>query len=194
MSVLIGSRDFPETVAQATGTAAKVEHCFQRQQSKIQVKGDSMAKLLVHQLYQYLPRTDCRKCGFSCMGFARRLHSRDSKPEDCPFLLEPEYSESLTMLNKLLGPEVDVTITGLIIDPEKCNGCGICVNVCEVNVEKSKEVESGRGPGFSDDVVLRIDDGKVNLVDPQSCRRLNTTFHICRACAELCPTKAITIA
>ncbi|MBI4621486.1 MAG: 4Fe-4S binding protein [Desulfobacterales bacterium] len=152
-----------------------------------------MAKLSMYQLYHYLPKTDCEKCGFSCMGFANRLISRDVRPEDCPFLLEPEYSESLTELNRLLGPEVEKEITGLIIDQEKCNGCGICVTVCEVNMEKSQEVGAGRGPGFSDEVVLRIDNGKIKLVDPQSCRRANPSSHICRACAELCPTKAISL-
>ena len=152
-----------------------------------------MAKLSMYQIYQYLPKTDCEKCGFSCMGFANRMISRDAKPEDCPFLLEPEYAETLMKLHELLGPEVEKEVTGLVIDQEKCNGCGICVIVCEVNMEKSQEVEFGRSPGYRDNVVLRIDDGKIKLVDPESCRRANPSGPICRACVELCPTKAISL-
>ena len=152
-----------------------------------------MEKLSMYQIYQYLPKTDCEKCGASCMGFANRLISRDAKPEDCPFLLEPEYAETLHKLNELFGSEVEKEVTGLLIDKEKCNGCGICVTVCEINIEKSQEVASGRGPGFLDDVVLRVDDGKIKLVDPESCRRTDPSGLICRACVDLCPTEAISL-
>ena len=152
-----------------------------------------MSKLSMYQLYQFLPRTDCKKCGFSCMEFANRLIARDVKPQDCPFLLEPEYAATLRELEELLGPEMEKDITGLVIDQEKCNGCGICVVVCEINMEDSPEVDSGRGPAFSDKIVLRVDDGKIKLVDPHSCKRTNPSAHICRACVELCPTKAISL-
>jgi ferredoxin len=153
-----------------------------------------MAKLSMYQLYQLLPKTDCERCGFSCMGFANRLISRDVKPEDCPLLLESAFEMSLNKLNELLGPDIEREITGLLFDPDRCNGCGICVIVCEVNMEKSEDVDFGRAPGFSDEVVLRVEDGKVKLVDPYLCMRTNPSAHICRACAELCPTGAIRIA
>ena len=83
-----------------------------------------MANLSMYQIYQYLPKTDCKKCGFSCMEFANHLIAESARPEDCPFLLEPEYAETLMKLHDLLGPEVEKEVAGIfLIDQEKCNGC-----------------------------------------------------------------------
>jgi len=151
-----------------------------------------MANLSMYQIYQYLPKTDCKKCGFSCMEFANHMIAESARPEDCPFLLEPEYAETLMKLHELLGPEVEKEVAGIfLIDQDKCNGCGICTIVCEINIEKSQEVEFGRAPSYRDNVVLRVDNGKVKLADLESCRRLDPSGPICRACVELCPTKAL---
>ncbi|MHC1636243.1 MAG: ATP-binding protein [Candidatus Methanospirareceae archaeon] len=141
----------------------------------------------VIEVYKLLPKTNCKKCGTVCMGFAAKLLSREKKPEDCPLLLQPEYAENLEKLRALF-PSVERELTGLIIYDEKCIGCGICVVVCEEN-RLNEEVAYGKGPRYDDEVVLRIDDGKVKLLEPKRCKRAFKEF--CRACVEHCPTGAI---
>ena len=146
--------------------------------------------LSMYQIYNLLPKTNCRKCGFLCMAFAAKLISRDAKPEDCPILLEEEYSENLRTLKELLG-EGKKEETGLIIHEEKCTGCGICVTVCDQNYTKSSEIFAGRGPRFGEEVVIRIENGVVRLINPKMCKRLFSTPVFCRACAEHCLEGAI---
>ncbi len=41
------------------------------------------------EIYKLLPKTNCGKCGLtSCFGFAARLATRQSKPEECPPMAE----------------------------------------------------------------------------------------------------------
>jgi 4Fe-4S ferredoxin len=141
------------------------------------------------EVYNLLPKTNCKKCGTVCMGFAAKLMAREAKPEDCPPLLAPEYEATLEELRNLFPP-VEKELTGLIIDDEKCIGCGICVVVCEEN-RMNVEIPFGKGARYNDEVVLRVDNGKIRLTDPHKCKRAFKQPVFCRACVEYCPTGAI---
>ncbi len=123
------------------------------------------------------------------MGFAAKLISGEAKPEDCPMLLEPVYKVNLEKLKKLI-PSEGREITGLIIEEEKCTGCGICVVVCEEN-RMNEEVLYGKGGRYNDELVLKIEEGKVRLVDANRCKRAFKPPEFCRACVDHCPTGAI---
>ncbi|KAF5437115.1 4Fe-4S ferredoxin [Candidatus Methanophagaceae archaeon] len=124
------------------------------------------------------------------MGFAAKLISGEAKPEDCPLLLEPAYNEILETLKNLLAPFTEKELTGLIIAAENCMGCGICVVVCEEN-RMNEEVIYGKGSRHKDVQVLRIECGKVRLVDAKKCKRAFEPPEFCRACVDHCPTNAI---
>ncbi len=142
------------------------------------------------ELYNLLPRTNCKKCGTVCMGFAAKLISGEAKPEDCPLLLEPAYNDNLETLKNILSPFTEKGLTGLIIAAENCMGCGICVVVCEEN-RMNEEVIYGKGGRHKDVQVLRIECGKVRLVDAKKCKRAFEPPEFCRACVDHCPTNAI---
>jgi len=55
------------------------------------------------------------------------------------------------------------------VDPEKCTGCGTCVNVCPATP-----------------TVFEIKDDKSVVANPDACIE-------CGACAASCPTGAITL-
>jgi len=57
----------------------------------------------------------------------------------------------------------------ITVDPEKCTGCGTCVDVCPVGVYE-----------------LQGDPPKSVPVKPEECL-------LCEACVENCPTEAITV-
>lgn len=62
------------------------------------------------QVYQLLPRTNCRRCGeHTCLAFAIRLTQGEVGLEECPPLMEGEYEGQRARLEELLG----TTVTGV---------------------------------------------------------------------------------
>lgn len=87
-------------------------------------------------------------------------------------------------------PALAAEFMGLILDADKCVGCGICVVVCEEN-RMNDEVVYGKGGRYNDELVLIIEEGKVRLLDVKQCKRAFDPPEFCRACIDHCPTRAI---
>jgi ferredoxin len=147
----------------------------------------------VEELLEFLPRTDCGRCGLTCAQFAGFLLSRDLAPEDCPVLHEPDYAGFIEALRELLGPAEAPPAPGMDIDPEKCNGCGICVAMCEYHLGNCPEARLGKGPRPQDQVVFRIVNGAAVVACQELCARLIQAAEKCAKCADHCPTGAITV-
>lgn len=97
-------------------------------------------------VYKDLPKLNCKKCGMLCMPFAVELLKGDKKPEDCPPLLEPKFKVNLEKLRQLIKPVKQATATGIVLNQDDCDGCGVCVIACPVNSRYSQECLSGKAP------------------------------------------------
>ena len=145
----------------------------------------------VAELQDFLPGTDCGECGSTCGDFAARLLGREAAPEDCPVLHTPDYAGYIEALNELLGV-VPALAPPMHVDLEKCNGCGICVTMCEHHLGNCPEVRLGRGPRLQDQVVFQVVNGTVVVLRQELCVRMVQAAEKCSKCAEHCPTGAIT--
>lgn len=99
-------------------------------------------------------------------------------------------SVSLSGERRIPFPSTEKELTGLVIEDDKCVGCGICVVVCEEN-RMNEEVIYGKGGRYKDELVLRVEEGKARLVDAKKCKRTFEPPEFCRACVDHCPTGAI---
>jgi ferredoxin len=143
------------------------------------------------ELREFLPGADCGECGGTCSDFADRLLSREAAPEDCPVLHTPDFAGYIEALEELLGVAA-AAAPPMQIDPEKCNGCGICVAMCEHHLGNCTEARLGRGPRPQDRVVFHVVNGTVVVVRQELCVRMVQAAERCSKCAEHCPTGAIT--
>jgi ferredoxin len=143
----------------------------------------------VEELLEFLPRLDCRECGLTCAEFAAALLSRRLTPADCPVLHEPDFAGYIEALQELLGPAA----AGMRIDEEKCNGCGICVAMCEYHLANCPEARLGQGPRVGAPLVFQVINGTVIVVNQELCTRLTQAAEKCNKCADHCPTEAITL-
>lgn len=124
------------------------------------------------------------------MAFASKLHRSEIGLDECPPLKEPTYSEQRQNLIDLLAPLFTAEKTGIVIDAERCNGCGNCVAICPVNAVSSMK-SSGEKVIEPQTIVLTVKGGKVKITNLKGCYRLYPTTGGCRVCAESCPTQAI---
>ena len=126
------------------------------------------------ELYKFLPKTNCKKCGLpTCMAFSLDLLKGKVKVDDCTPLLEPKYKEQYDALKELLGSEEGQEKELRInIDEDLCDGCGICVPVCEYN---ALEVVPCKDRG---------EDEKIVQLNEAMCKG-------CGACVAACPSGAM---
>jgi 4Fe-4S ferredoxin len=146
----------------------------------------------LNDLTEFLPGTDCRRCGLSCGDFAAALLARELAPEDCPILYEPDYAGFIEALHELLGPPAGAA-PGMQIDGDKCNGCGICVVMCEYHLGNCPEARLGKGPRGADQIVFHIVNGTAVVVRQDLCTRMVQAAQKCNKCADHCPMEAITL-
>lgn len=148
---------------------------------------------MIRKILEQLPQTDCQMCGMSCADFAAFLLSGDLSPQECPVLQQDAYADRKAALAALLESLAARAKSGHLIDPDKCNGCGICLIVCEYNVANDPESRRGKGPAGDAKVVLRIVNGRVVLADETLCTRLLQAADKCSKCQDHCPTQAIVL-
>jgi len=142
-------------------------------------------------ILEFLPRTNCQKCGMTCAEFAEFLLSGDLSPSDCPVLHEQQWAGYIEALEEILAPLKQRASTGMVINPDLCNGCGICVSVCEYNTANSESGRLGKGPEWDEKVAIRVIDGVLVLADESLCTRTTQAADKCTKCKDHCPTNAI---
>lgn len=146
------------------------------------------------EIYQMLPKTNCKKCGKnSCMAFAVALMARELTADDCPPLKEdPKFKESYENIKSLFKQAEGATETGLIVHDDLCFGCGNCVVACPVNVANDPHgVGSGKAPTRTDKLILMVEDGVVKAQNVGECRRFGKNKILCNGCIVTCPVEAI---
>lgn len=145
------------------------------------------------EIYKLLPKENCKKCGYStCMAFAVKMIKKEAYLADCPLMKQPKYIQNMLKLKEIAGEILEAAETKLVINEEHCNGCGNCVISCPPNVSVSLDASGGKGPK-SEEVIMKIKDGRVVVVNLKMCRRFEGDVETrpCSICIESCPKEAI---
>jgi 4Fe-4S ferredoxin len=154
-----------------------------------------MAKVTAFQIYNLLPKTNCKECGEgSCMAYAVKLLTRERKIDDCPYLLEPKNKSNYEKLVELIGPSTKESDVGITLDATLCTGCGNCVVACPPNARVCIECREGGAPDPNNpNIIFRVVDSKAEIKNLKICRRYEPPITNCRICETYCPTRAIQI-
>ncbi|MEE8403741.1 MAG: (Fe-S)-binding protein [Candidatus Hydrothermarchaeaceae archaeon] len=145
------------------------------------------------EIYNLLPKENCKECGYStCMAFAVKMLKKEAYLVDCPPLKQPKYIHNMMRLKEIAREILKAAETKMVIDEELCNGCGNCVISCPPNVSVSLDASGGKGPK-TEEVIMKIKDGKVVIGNIKMCRRFEDDVDTrpCNVCVESCPKEAI---
>ncbi|UUX92143.1 4Fe-4S binding protein [Methanoplanus endosymbiosus] len=74
----------------------------------------------------------------------------------------------------------------LTVDHAKCMRCGNCSVACPINKEIDPSLAFGASLG-SDEVIMRVKDGKLTILHPEKCTG-------CKTCEKTCPNDSIKVA
>ena len=149
-------------------------------------------KLQPLQIYQLLPRTNCKSCGCrTCFAFAFALISRDKRLEDCPDIQTEAFLSSYHTLKTLLGNAEPIEGTAFTLDREVCTGCGDCISACERVIRYINPRGGVLYHRNSVPPVLQVIDGIIQVVNWDSCKRVMDPPDLCRVCADKCPFNAL---
>ncbi|MHA1785902.1 MAG: (Fe-S)-binding protein [Candidatus Helarchaeota archaeon] len=153
-------------------------------------------KLNAFQIYNLLPKTNCKECGeATCMAFAIALLRQAKKIDDCPPLKEPKYEDKLKKLHEIFDPIGKIHKSGITINDDLCTGCGNCVIACPVEISNIPSIARGEAPDVEneDNIIFRVIDGKVKICNLDICRRVVPPRMACDVCEHFCMSKAIKI-
>jgi len=123
------------------------------------------------------------------MAFAMELIYGETSLDKCTPLFDDKYKEDRRELEKIVEILSKAKKTGLLVHEEKCSGCGNCVIACPAAPSLEPGTIGGRGPS-TNDVVLKVVNGKVKVTNLEKCRRLGKQ-KTCRVCVEVCTDEAI---
>jgi energy-converting hydrogenase A subunit P len=91
------------------------------------------------------------------------------------------------VLDSISRDNTGLRFTFLIsVNTDRCMGCGICAVACPVNKVIDKQMAYG-GHAATDELLLRIDEGKSRVLHLEKCTG-------CQTCEEHCPNDAIHVA
>lgn len=145
------------------------------------------------QIYGLLPKKNCKDCGLpTCMAFAVALIRREAIPTDCTELTKSGWEVPLSKLTELFLSSGILAKNGLLVESEKCNGCGDCVAACNFSNKKN---EPGSGSGEAGmkakTQILQVVNGVLVVINWDKCQRMMEPPEYCKACEARCPFGAL---
>jgi ArsR family metal-binding transcriptional regulator len=101
VSGIVDASDVPQV---AKDTVDRVNQVW-RERDRITPSYSERKLPTVIDIYQLLPKTNCKQCGYlTCLAFAAELRTDPALLAQCPPLLEPEYARNREELEALFSP------------------------------------------------------------------------------------------
>ncbi|MHA1265389.1 MAG: (Fe-S)-binding protein [Candidatus Helarchaeota archaeon] len=140
----------------------------------------------LERILKLMPERNCGECGRpTCLNFILDLQQHKAQVEECPILSTTPYHYLRVWLENRFLP-IRKYETGLMIDSDKCVGCGVCTVVCPVNqllLEKSPN-------NIDSPPLFKIINGTAQIINFEECWRHKFLIP-CQVCQNNCPFGAI---
>ena len=102
--IAIARSDGPEHARQIAAEFIEKVNSIWRDRDKIAPLFAEKKRVNIIDIFQLLPKTNCRKCGYlTCLAFAADLRQGTSRMEYCPYLSQPEFAENRKILEARRG-------------------------------------------------------------------------------------------